>query len=221
MLAEFTKSLLAGSVVRVGHPTIPPVDEISASTDMLVDFEQLYRLELPGVVPEIDRQAAAWAVTTLYLLAALTIYRDAGEDVIQELLSGPSPDPGNLKSHYAVDLSMRFLPDVVKLAKSAASDDPLIKQMLRLGRQWPLSSVGVAGIGSVGIGSLRTSDTLMRLYADRVLATGDTDRLSDPAVSEAVAVTIGNYPAMMPYSIRFPASTTHAGAADRKSPDDR
>ncbi len=215
MLAEFTKSLLSGRMVQVGPPTIPPVDEITAATDVLIEFEQHYRLELPGVPPEVDRKAAGWAVTTLYLMAALTIHRDAGEEVLREFLVGPSPDPSSPKSHYAVDLSMRFLPDAVKLAKSAASDDPQMTPMQTIGRQWPLSSVGIAGIGAVDIAPLRTSDTLLRLYVDRVLATGDVDRLSDPAVAEAVAVAVGNYPELKPPSMKLSASPPHAAAADR------
>ena len=216
MLAAFTKSLLSGRLVQVGHPTISPADEIDASTDLLVEFEQHYRLELPGAAPEVDRQAAAWAITTLYRMAALTVHRDVGEDVIRELLSSPAPDPKSPKSHYSVDLSLRFLPDLVKLAKSAASDDPLITQMQNVGQQWPLSSVGVAGIGRVDIDPLRTSDTLMRLYVDRVLATGDADRLKDSVVAEAVAAAVGNYPELKPPSSKPTANANYAATANRR-----
>jgi hypothetical protein len=116
---------------------------------------------------------------------------------------------------------MRFLPDVVKLAKSAASDDPLIAQIHRIGRQWPLSSVGIASLGSVDIGPLRTSDTLMRLYVDRVLATGDADRLSDPIVAQAVAAAVGSYPELKPPSLRLSPSPHHVAAADRPPGGDR
>ena len=198
MLPEFLQDLLNGQQVRVGEPRPISEGEMQEAGVIVSAFEQNYRISLPGNPPRFDAEAAAWSAAAVYSAACLVVYRDAGQPVLDELLGAKPPDGGTAAAHYSVDLVMRFLPDLVKLAKSAATDDPLIKRLLAWAVAWPLSSVGMEGVGSVDSGPLRTSPTLMRLYADRVIATGDRSRLDDPALAEQVKVAIGNYPELCP-----------------------
>lgn len=175
---------------------------------LLIAWEHQQRITLPGEPLEFDSAAAMWGATSLYLAASLAIHRDAGIEMIDELLDAPPPDRTQPSANYAVDLTFRFLPDLVRLAKSAASDDPLVTRLLEWGRAWPLSSVGMASVGVVDATPLRTSPLLMRLYVDRILAFEDESRLDAEFVERAVAVAIGAHPALAPkLAARLPTLT--------------
>lgn len=198
MLSQFLTALFAGRPVQVGALVRPGKEELADAMPVLRKWEVQQRLALPGEPLEFDAAAALWGATSLYLAAALTIHREAGPEVIDELLSEPPPDRTQPAAHYAVDLTFRFLSDLVRLAKSASSDDPLVARLLDWSRAWPLSSVGMAGVGEVDAVPLRTSPLLVRLYVDRILAAGDENRLDADFVQQAVAVAIGDHPALAP-----------------------
>jgi len=93
-----------------------------------------------------------------------------------------------------VDLTFRYLPDLAKLARSASERDPLLAHIVRWAVDWPLSSVGMVGIGPVQIDNLAKDRCLLKLYVDRVIARGDKSRLCDPRVREAAQQAIGLFP---------------------------
>ena len=90
----------------------------------------------------------------------------------------------------------RYLPDLTRFARSAAEADPLVEHLRRWARKWPLSSVGMPGVEEVSVDGFADSPGLMRLYADRVIATGDTSRLNDPRACQAVSSALGMYEAL-------------------------
>ncbi|MCO6046617.1 hypothetical protein NG895_22185 [Aeoliella sp. ICT_H6.2] len=198
MLLDFLNDLLGGKQVHVGTPRHVSSEDRSDAAAVIAQFERDYRTGLPGDPPPLDIQAASWAAESMYYAASLVIHRDAGTDAIEKLLGTAPPDRTQAESHYAVDLTMRFLPDLLKLAKSAATDDPLVNRLLRWATDWPLSSVAVESVQQVDVTPLRTSPTLMRLYADRVIAAENHSRLDDPAVAEVVRQVIGDYSELSP-----------------------
>ena len=106
--------------------------------------------------------------------------------------------PGEPPSvHYSVDLTFRYLPGLLKLAR-------VRRRAIRcshLGRwavEWPLSSVGMALIGPVEIGPWARDRCLLGLYVDRVIACGDVGRLGDWRVREAVQEALGPFPELAP-----------------------
>lgn len=198
MLPDFTRCLIGGQRVHVREPQHLEQAEVDEAVVLIVEHERLYRRQLPGEPPAVDHGAAGWAIAAFYLASSLSVHRDAGADLIEELLPESGLDRQQAEIHYSVDLVMRFLPDLLKLAKSAATDDPLVSRLHDWARNWPLSSVGVPGIGKVNPAVLRTSSTLMRLYVDRVLAAADLSRLDDPMVRQAAAAVVGDNPQLSP-----------------------
>lgn len=198
MLQQFLKDLLEGRQVRVSDPQPISQEAKDEAVSLLSDFELEYRVTLPGDPPAFDSTAAAWSASALYTASSLLVYRDRGKEVVDKLLDMDPPDRNNTAAHYAVDLTMRFLPDLLKLAKSAATDDPLVERLKLWAVAWPLSSVGIDAVGPVDATPLRSSPTLMLLYVDRVMMTGDHSRLDDPAVAEAVGAALGDYPELCP-----------------------
>jgi hypothetical protein len=126
------------------------------------------------------------------------MFRDAGADAVAKLAESELENCDRAEVHYSVDLTFRYLPDLVRIAKSIASEDPLIELLMKRCRQWPLSSVGVKGTGEVPLGSIAESPGLMQIYVDRILARDDTERLANELVRQRVQQALGLYPALAP-----------------------
>ena len=71
-------------------------------------------------------------------------------------------------------------------------------RLVELGRRWPLSSVGVANLGTVDPPPFVHHDCLLQLYVDRIIASKDRSRMNDPVVREAIRAAIGLYPELAP-----------------------
>jgi hypothetical protein len=214
-LPDFVATLLAK-----GRTAVPPLDEISSielsqAGEVLAEFEQSWRQTLPGDAPDFHLQAATWAAAQFYRACQYSVFRDEGPEFAFEPLESKSELRARPETHYSVDLTFRFLPDLVKQVRAAASDDPLGNELLRWAHEWPLSSVGIAGIDASDIrGAILpvvNHKSLLSLYVDRIIEHRDVSRLDDEAVRQAVTVAIGVHDSLAPKLMT--ALRTHEQAA--------
>jgi hypothetical protein len=190
--ASFVNQLLESGQVHVpSNGQIAP-RERTAMANTLREFESAWRKEMPGDAPPLDADAAVWGAEKLFAACRLLTYRELGPEAIAQEFSATMSLPGDTPAaHYAVDLTARFLPDVVRLARAASEDDPLVLALLAWGGDWPLSSVGIRGVEPRRLASILAEPSLLSLYVDRILLTGDASRLAKPAVRTAVATAVG------------------------------
>jgi hypothetical protein len=180
---------------RVTAPDIAQLtsEEIGAGDVALAAFEQQYRLDMPGRAPHFNPDAARWAGRKFFQACQFAVFRDIGEEVLNETLSEPFDFAMSPSSCYSVDLVFRYLPSLVKFASSAAQGDPLLEHLLHWARDWPLSSVGLPEVGETEIDSFAENPSLMQLYVDRIIAVEDVSRLADPRVREGVRSALGEF----------------------------
>jgi hypothetical protein len=197
-LPEFLEELFAEGRVAVPAPDELASDELSAAARVLEEQDRLCRLEAPEGAPTYDRLAAMWAAVQFYRACQLAMFRDVGEDAIAKLRENELEGWERADIHYSVDLTSRFLPDLVRVARSVAWDDPLVELLMNWCRRWPLSSVGVKGLGDVPLGPIAESPSLMLMYVDRVLAREDAERLTSELVRRHVKQALGLFPALAP-----------------------
>jgi hypothetical protein len=197
-LSEFLDCLFTEGRVRVPRPAEIPDKELREADRVLSAFGRDYRQELPGSPPPVHLPAARWAAVMLHRACQFVAFRDTGEQMIAETMAAACPGGDPPSVHYSVDLTLRYLPDLARLARSASPRDPLLAHLARLAVQWPLSSVGMAGIGPVQIDPWASDPCLLGLYVDRVIARRDTSRLSDRRVREAVQRAVGLFPDLSP-----------------------
>jgi hypothetical protein len=196
--ASFLSSLFESGRVRVTGQRELPEDELHAGDEVLRTFELLYRLELPGEPPALDPKAARWAAVLFFRACQFALYRDVPASIIEEELSARAPFRASPSVCYSVDLVFRLLPDLARFARSAAENDPLVGHLERLGREWPLSSVGMPDLGAVDVRAFIDDPCLLALYVDRILAARDVSRLSDARVRDSVAQALGLHPELSP-----------------------
>lgn len=191
-LAEFLTSLFDSGRISLPSPIPLDEEELRAADGAIEEFEQQYRWEMPGRPPAFSSTAARWAAVRFFRACQFTVFRDVDAGVLNSELLGEGEDR-SASGHYSVDLTFRFLPDLMKLASSASGSDPLLDHLRRWGRQWPLSSIGISGIEPENLDAIAADSSLLQLYADRVISTGDKPRLSDARVQAAVDASLGMY----------------------------
>jgi hypothetical protein len=185
-LSQFLESLFDNGRVSMSAPRPPDNDELSAADKTLAAFEEEYRLELPGEAPRFDPAAGRWAAVSIFFACGFVAYRSAGEEMIAAAFSTPAPSGDPAGVHYSVDLTMRFLPDLMLLARSEAVNDPLLGYLRGWAADWPLSSVGMPGVVPGSIEAIANHPCLLGIYRDRIIARKDFSRCTDPRVDEAV-----------------------------------
>lgn len=197
-LSEFLTCLFRDGRVRAARPAEISDKELRAADEVLRAFEQEYRQDLPATPPSLCLPVARWAATMFYRACQFVAFRDTGEEIMAQTMAATCPH-GDLSSvHYSVDLTFRYLPDLVKLAQNASQADPLLAHLASWAAQWPLSSVGMVVAGPVQIGPWARDPCLLGLYVDRVIAHCDASRLCDRHVRDAVRQAIGLFPELAP-----------------------
>lgn len=198
IVQEFYTALLSDGRLRLRSEAPASTDEMEAATEFLLQQERTGRRSLAGRPPAAERNAVSWAAGAFYRAAQFLVYRDLNEDALKRDLSVPCPEPGSPAVCYAVDLSFRFLPELIRLARAASESDPLTKRLMTWAGEWPLSSVGVKGVSDVVIDVFIDDASMRALYLDRIIATDDIERLEDPRMRDAARRALGAYPELAP-----------------------
>jgi hypothetical protein len=190
-LSTFLRSLFDNGHVRL--PAYAPLatSQLGEADGELIAFERLTRLDTAGEAPEFNIEAARWAAVIVFRACQFTVHRDVPAEIVAHDLGIPCPSPRQPSTDYSADLTLRFLPDLLTFARSAAENDPLVASLRRLAQEWPLSSVGVADLVPLDLSSFFDHPALRTLYVDRVLARGDAARLDNLRVKQAVEAAVG------------------------------
>lgn len=181
-----------------GRVTVAPPDAETATPDqieaLLAAQDRLARAEMPRGAPPLDLAAARYGLELLYSACQLLVYRDLGAELLRSVEIAPPASPGSVGSqHLAVDLTLRFLPDVLRLARAASPDDPLVQHLCVLGRAWPLSSVGIRNLGEVDPVPLKTDPVVWQIYVERVVGRRDHTRAQHPLVQTTLREWVGEH----------------------------
>jgi hypothetical protein len=195
-LSEFLTELSrTGIAVVVTDAALQPGD---GWQEVIRTWDTQLRAELAFDPPVLSLVAAEWAGLRLYRGCQALVCRDMPPQDLHRYLAVPCPEKRAPAVDYSVDLLFRFLPDLVASAHRVEMSDPLLVELLALAQGWPLSSVGVAGVGEVDPSPFLDHPSLRQLYVDRILATGDTKRLRHEVVRSAVRTSLGAFPDLAP-----------------------
>jgi MoxR-vWA-beta-propeller ternary system protein len=193
-LPAFLTALFETGRVQVGPPHVAiPSSERAEAGRIAQQQAAALALEFPGQPPPWSAAAATWAATSLYRASQLAVYRALDAAAIDELLAEPCPAGDPASNHWSVDAVFRFLPDLVRHAATASPEDPLVAWLRQWCAEWPLSSVGVAGITPQHEDQIAAHRCLLQLYVDRILAKKDKSRLAHPAVRAAIDQSLGGH----------------------------
>jgi len=192
-LIQFIQDIIQQGKVTVDGNVTPFSDEDKqAATQRLREYYELQKQELSATVPAFDAPAAIWAAGFLYRAVQLVMLRDLGDDVVNKLLT-PYDGAVTPEAVLSVDLSFRYLPNLVGLAKGLAPEDVLVKRLHEAAVQWPFSSVGMKVEGDLNIDVILNNACVCRSYIDRIITARDIKRCNNPQVKEYIKEALGDY----------------------------
>lgn len=197
-LASFLHRLSEDGRAVVSTLPSPSAPDAGDAVAVLEQTDRIARDELTFELPAFQPEPALWAARLFRDLCRLTACRDLGEDEIQRACASACPDAEGPGAAWSVDLTLRHLPKLFELARHLSNADPLIDQLKRLAREWPLSSVGLPGLEGIDPGTIAGHAGLRRLYADRILAARDRSRLGHPVIDEMLRADLGAHSQLAP-----------------------
>ena len=151
-----------------------------------------------GLPPSFLLEAAHYGAEVLYTACQLLVFREVDAATIQQVLGRAWPGPDSPSTHYSVDLTLQYLPDVVRLAHGASAEDPLVTDLIKLAGRWPLSAVGIAGAEEGDVRAIVSDAGLLRVYVDRIIARRDFHRLANERVRDIALEAVGAFPELAP-----------------------
>lgn len=192
-LVQFIQDIIQQGKVIVDGQVIPFTNEdIQQATQLLHEQYNRQALELTGMVPAFHPEAAVWAAHFLYRSVQLVMLRDLGEEAVNGLLT-PFHGPVSPETILSVDISFRYLPNLLGLAKGLAPEDVLVKRLQEAAAQWPFSSVGMKVESNLDIEVIMNNTCLRSAYIDRIIAARDAKRCNNILVNEHINEALGDY----------------------------
>lgn len=178
------------------HP--PTVADLAATETVLREVAKLAALEAPGNPPEFESSSALWAAEAFTWACGMLIDRAETEVEIPKRISGRQPRGATAAEHWSVDLVFRFFRDLIDRSAKIGREDPLHGQLLKLLKNWPLSSIGTEVENHPKqLGVVLASDCLRIVYVDRVIALQDRRRAANEQVASLVSQLTGQQPCLI------------------------
>ncbi len=192
-LAAFIEDLLEkGKVTVAGQIGDFTEEDLHASEALLSQYYQEDALEMPGTAPEFSPEAALWAARYLYYAVQLAALRDLGEEAVEQYLQDYA-GPLTPAAIYSVDLTFRYLPDLLHLAKGMAPGDVLVAKLKKTVSRWPFSSVGTESADEAELALILGHPSLQAAYVDRIIREKDAARTGHPQITELIRQALGEY----------------------------
>jgi hypothetical protein len=195
LLTTFLQDLLtSGSITLSGQPAPFEVADLDATESLLKSYHAEDSLDLPHTAPAFEAAAALWAAQYLYYTTVLAVVRELDEVAIAAHLPefGGEVTPA---ASYSADLTLRYLPDLLQLAKGLAPADALVARLRHTARQWPLSFVGHEPADDAAEAILLGHPALRGAYVDRIIRARDRERAGQPHLKPLVQAALGAYSA--------------------------
>ncbi|MGN7819396.1 hypothetical protein ACTJJB_04655 [Chitinophaga sp. 22536] len=192
-LSSFVTTLVRDgqvTVATVAHPFSQ--DDLTETRKVLLNYYQHDVTDMPGQAPAFDSDAALWAAGFLYRGAQLIKLRHIDNAGIDQWLP-KHPGAAGPEAVYSADLCLRYLPDLLSMARDLTPADPLVQRLTETAAQWPFSSTGMNIFPVTPLTAITGHPSLLLAYTDRVIASKDTGRCSNPTVMTAVKAALGNY----------------------------
>jgi hypothetical protein len=196
-LTSFIKELLEkGQVTVTKGLTLFSEEDLQESLKVLRGYHAEDALQMPLVAPAFSSEAALWGAVYLYRATQFVLIRDLGEEAVQSHLNDFS-GPVTAEAIYSADLTLRYLPDLLQLAKGLAPDDVLVTCIQHTLTQWPFSSVGTEAAAQADYQPVLAHDSLKYAYIDRIIKHKDTRRASGEEVAELISEVMGAHAALL------------------------
>jgi hypothetical protein len=169
--------------------------ELNDVADFLAQEYENESLNYPFEAPKFHRKAAVWAAKTIYYAAQFLVHR--------------KEEPKNLSKYFedfkgeyspavmlSADISLRFLPAIVKELEHIDFEDWLVKLLKKQLQHFPYATIGHdmnLKIEEETLAKLFQDACFKNLYIDRVIARKDISQTAHTIIQENVAIHLGEH----------------------------
>jgi hypothetical protein len=173
--------------------------ETGATLQILQKYYTHDSWHLPAKQPDFHPDAALWGAQFVYAAVHLTVLRHIDAEIVEQLLTdftgGTTPE-----TLYSVDLTFRYLPELLFLAKGLAPSDSLVDVLKTRLQRWSFSAVGI-DFGETekptNTEIIATHPALRLAYVDRIIEKQDLKRALNDPEREWVKTALGDYPSVL------------------------
>lgn len=189
-LTGFLNDLLTtGCLTLTNQPESFDAADRNAAEALLRRYHAEDAQHMPSTAPAFDAPAALWAAAYLYHAVKLALVRELDETVVHKHLQD-FPHPITPEAIYSADLTLRHLPDLLRLAKGLAPGDSLVAKLHVTAGKWPFSFVGTT-IHESDTTTILTHPALRQAYVDRIILTQDLARANAPHLTPLIHESLG------------------------------
>ena len=147
---------------------------------------------IPHTAPSFHPEAALWSAQYIYRAVQMIVLRELGEEEVKKHLTD-YPFEKTPEVIYSVDLTMRYLSDLLNIAKGLAPDDILVKKLKQSALDFPFSSVGLKIEGELNEAVILSHTALKYAYADRIINKKDKSRIQNTNIQELIKELLGDH----------------------------
>jgi hypothetical protein len=167
-LERFCATLLAEGRAVFSERPMPPAGDATATAAVLAEAFAAERRSIAGPPIAFDPALACAAAEVVRQACWGAVCHDEASDAIRGRLALHGP-PRTASQHASADLTLRYLPQVLRRLRAVGPADPLAGFLGDLLRQWPLSGV-LSDVRQAPTTPLEFGghDGLMLLYAERL-----------------------------------------------------
>ncbi len=150
----------------------------------------------PFQAPAFNGPAAIWAARLVYTAAQLLLHRKAQPAEIKELLPA-FPHPITAAALLSADLSLRFLPSIIRQLKAMDPDDPLAPLLEDHLLRWHYSGVNYPlATDRLQLEEIVQDKCLLQLYLDRVIEHRNLALARHPLLIQGIHASLGMFAAV-------------------------
>ncbi len=165
LLADFLEGLYSRGEVVLRDP--PNEDVSPRAQDLLRQAFAEERLHVAGPDIPFDADTAGRAAVVLWRACWFLVAHDDPPESVERALVLPPRDTS--AAHLAADLSLRYLPQLLRRSRALGADDVLPGLLTKILREWPLSGVlSDIADGPLSPPTFAGHPGLMLLYAERL-----------------------------------------------------
>ncbi|WP_108113856.1 hypothetical protein [Kordia periserrulae] len=169
--------------------------ELNDLADFLQQEYENESLNYPFEAPVFHKEAAVWAAKTIYYAAQFLAHRLEEPKDLQQFFADFTEEisPSVILS---ADISLRFLPFIIKELEYIDFDDWLVKLLKKQLQNFSYSTIGhdlELEIQEEQLAKLFQNDCFRTLYIDRVIAQKDISLATQKIIQKNVAIQLGEH----------------------------
>lgn len=181
-------------VLYTNKPKVTNV-ELSDVGDFLEQEYENECLNYPFEAPKFDRQAAIWGAKTIYYAAQFLAHRHEEPKDLNQYFEA-LPDEITPNSCLSADISLRFLPYIIKELQAIDYEDWLIAILKKHLQKFQYSAIGHdldLEINEETLAKLFQNECFKTLYTDRVIEKKDLRLTEYKIIHENIAIHLGEH----------------------------